>query len=58
MAKGCKVPGVHDPLDPEYTILKQRLARRVRYEELDPQAMTLADMTAVAERTITDVSGA
>jgi hypothetical protein len=55
---GCKVPGVHDPLDPEYTILKQRLARRVRYEELDPQAMTLADMTAVAERTITDVSPA
>jgi hypothetical protein len=24
------VPGVHDPLDPEYSILKQRLARRIR----------------------------
>ncbi len=27
----CKTPGVHDPLDPEYSILKQRLARRMRY---------------------------
>ena len=26
----CKVPGVHDALDPEYTILKQRLARSAR----------------------------
>jgi hypothetical protein len=49
---------VHDPLDPEYTILKQRLARRVRYEMLDVARMTLADITAVAERTITDVGGA
>ncbi len=30
----CKVPGVHDPLDPEYSILKQRLARRARYEKV------------------------
>ena len=29
-ARHCKVPGVHDPLDPEYSILKQRLARRLR----------------------------
>lgn len=28
----CKVPGVHDPLDPELSILKQRLARRLRHE--------------------------
>jgi hypothetical protein len=25
----CKEPGVHDPLEPELTILKQRLARRI-----------------------------
>jgi len=25
----CKIPGVHDALDPEYSILKQRLARSV-----------------------------
>lgn len=31
-----QLPGVHDPLDPEYSILKQRLARRVRYEGQDP----------------------
>ncbi|PNH06654.1 hypothetical protein TSOC_006951, partial [Tetrabaena socialis] len=31
-------PGVYDPLAPEYSILKQRLARRVRYEKLDPPA--------------------
>lgn len=28
--RAVQVPGVHDPLDPEYTILKQRLARRIR----------------------------
>ena len=27
----CKVPGVHDALDPEYTILRQRLARSVSF---------------------------
>ena len=26
----CLKPGVHDPLDPEFSILKQRLARRVK----------------------------
>jgi len=26
---------VHDARDPEYTILKQRLARRLRYEGAD-----------------------
>jgi hypothetical protein len=50
----CKVPGVHSPLDPEYTILKQRLARRIRHEGIDVQSMTLCDITSVAERTITD----
>lgn len=27
----CQEPGVHDPLDPEYSILRQRLARRLRW---------------------------
>lgn len=47
---------MHDPLDPEYTILKQRLARRIRYEQLDVSKLNLVDLTNVAERTITDVS--
>lgn len=50
----CKNPGLHDPLEPEYSILKQRLARRIRYEDLDPAAMDLCSLTAAAERTITD----
>jgi hypothetical protein len=53
-AAAAQVPGVHDPLDPEFTILKQRLARRVRYEKLDPARMDLPALTHVAERTITD----
>ncbi|GIL77001.1 hypothetical protein Vretimale_3273 [Volvox reticuliferus] len=52
--KSCKVPGVHDPLDPELTILQQRLARRVRYEKLDVKVLDLPGLTQVAERTITD----
>jgi len=48
----CKVPGVHDPLDPEYSILKQRLARRARYEKLDAGKMDLVEITRLAERTI------
>jgi len=54
VGNNCKVPGVHDPLDPEYTILKQRLARRIRYENLDVSTMDLAAITKVAERMITD----
>ncbi|GBF99461.1 hypothetical protein Rsub_11947, partial [Raphidocelis subcapitata] len=50
LSPNCRVPGVHDPLDPEYSILKQRLARRIRYERLEPILMDLSDMTAVAER--------
>lgn len=30
VTRATKIPGVHDPLDPEFTILKQRLARRIR----------------------------
>ncbi|PNH10436.1 hypothetical protein TSOC_002842 [Tetrabaena socialis] len=47
-------PGLHDPLEPEYSILKQRLARRVRYEKLDPQLLDLPTLTQIAERTISD----
>jgi hypothetical protein len=53
--RNLKIPGVHDPLDPEFTILKQRLARRVQYENQDPRRMDLAGMTSLAERVITDV---
>ncbi len=55
-ACNCKEPGIHDPLDPEYYVLKQRLARRLRCEQTDVSQMTLASITAVAERTITNVS--
>ena len=53
----CLQPGLHDPLDPEYSILKQRLARRIRYEGLTDEqveALDLCEMTRVADRTITD----
>ncbi|KAG2490704.1 hypothetical protein HYH03_010865 [Edaphochlamys debaryana] len=50
----CRSPGLHDPLEPEYSILKQRLARRVRYEKLDIALMDLPSLTQVAERTISD----
>ncbi|KAK9915041.1 hypothetical protein WJX75_004010 [Coccomyxa subellipsoidea] len=53
----CKRPGEHDALDPEYSILKQRLARRIRYEGMndeDVQKMDLVQITKIAERTIHD----
>ncbi|GAX83978.1 hypothetical protein CEUSTIGMA_g11403.t1 [Chlamydomonas eustigma] len=53
-AQNCKVPGVHDPLEPEYSILKQRLARRLRYEGADVSRLDLVSITAAAERTMTD----
>ena len=50
--------GKHDANDPEFSILKQRLAARVKQEGLDPKDMTLVDMTSLAERTITaDLEG-
>jgi hypothetical protein len=49
-------PGSHDPLEPEYSILKSRIARRIKYEKGDVQEMTLVDITKVAERVITTVS--
>ena len=54
MDAAVRAPGLHDPIEPEYSILKQRLARRIRYEKLDPQLMDLPSLTALAERTISD----
>ena len=48
-------PGQHDPLEPEYSILKSRMARRIKYEKMDPSTMDLVDFTKVAERVITTV---
>ncbi|PSC73738.1 low-CO2 inducible isoform B [Micractinium conductrix] len=53
----CKIPGVHDAVNPEYSILKQRIARRLRHEgETDESVkkLSLTDITKVAERTISD----
>lgn len=49
-------PGSHDPLEPEYSILKSRIARRIKYEKMDISGMSLVDVTKVAERVITTVS--
>jgi hypothetical protein len=46
--------GTHKPDDPEFSILKQRLAARILHEGADPTKMYLADMTNLAERAITD----
>lgn len=48
---------MHEALDPEFSILKQRLARRMRYEGTDEeglQQMTLVDMTQVGHLPSTD----
>ena len=53
----CCLPAVHDAENPEYSILKQRIARRLRHEgETDEsvQQLSLVDITKVAERTISD----
>ncbi|GLI71752.1 hypothetical protein VaNZ11_017071, partial [Volvox africanus] len=47
-----RAPGVHDPLEPEYSILKQRIARRLAYEGVKPQEMDLVEITKAAERVI------
>ena len=52
----CKQPGVHDPLEPEYSILKQRIARRLAYEKINPLDCSLVDVTKAAERVISAVS--
>lgn len=45
--------GKHDPFDPEFAILKQRLAERMKKEQLQPKDMDLVSITQLAERTIT-----
>jgi Limiting CO2-inducible proteins B/C beta carbonyic anhydrases len=45
--------GSHDVADPEFTILKQRLAERIRSEGQDVDKMDLVDMTNLAQRAIT-----
>ncbi|KAI3429492.1 hypothetical protein D9Q98_005581 [Chlorella vulgaris] len=57
LISNCKIPGVHEPLEPEYSILKQRIARRLRHEGHTDQSvrgLSLTQLTQVAERTITD----
>ncbi|KAL4436585.1 hypothetical protein ABPG75_003724 [Micractinium tetrahymenae] len=57
LTSNCKIPGVHDARDPEFSILKQRIARRLRFEGASEETvgrLTLVDLTQVAERTITD----
>lgn len=49
-----RMPGVHDPVDIEYSILKQRMARSICAEGLDIAKMDLTDITKVAERRITE----
>jgi hypothetical protein len=52
----CRVPGVHDAENPEYSILKQRLARQLKSENCNPSDLDLVSITKAAERTITNVS--
>lgn len=56
LESAATAPGTHDPLEPEYSILKSRVARRIQFEKLDPTNMSLVDVTKVAERVITTVS--
>ena len=46
-------PDAHDPLDPEFTILKQRLATRMKDEGKTPGDVDLVSFTKLAERLIT-----
>eukprot|EP00191_Tetraselmis_sp_GSL018_P001405 CAMPEP_0177599050 /NCGR_PEP_ID=MMETSP0419_2-20121207/12751_1 /TAXON_ID=582737 /ORGANISM="Tetraselmis sp., Strain GSL018" /LENGTH=727 /DNA_ID=CAMNT_0019091687 /DNA_START=111 /DNA_END=2294 /DNA_ORIENTATION=+ len=45
-------PGSHSPSDPEYSILKQRIAGRITQERLDVSGMDLIEFTRTAERQI------
>mmetsp|Transcript_31062 Transcript_31062/g.88102 ORF Transcript_31062/g.88102 Transcript_31062/m.88102 type:complete len:442 (+) Transcript_31062:581-1906(+) len=44
--------GTHIATDPEYSILKQRIARRMLKEDVDPEDIDLVDITKIAERQI------
>lgn len=50
------MPGVHDAENPEYSILKQRLARQLKSENCNPADLDLVKITQACERTITNVS--
>mmetsp|Transcript_20930 Transcript_20930/g.54554 ORF Transcript_20930/g.54554 Transcript_20930/m.54554 type:complete len:482 (+) Transcript_20930:98-1543(+) len=50
----CRVPGVHDAENPEYSILKQRLARQLKSENCKVEDLDLVSITKAAERTITN----
>ncbi|EIE22504.1 hypothetical protein COCSUDRAFT_16853 [Coccomyxa subellipsoidea C-169] len=55
LAANCRKPGEHDAMDPEFSILKQRLARRMRYEGMTDEDIQAMDLLAqIAERTIHD----
>ena len=49
-----KSPGVHEPDDVEYSILKQRLARMIKKKNIDVNSMNLADITKLAEERISE----
>lgn len=50
----CCAPGLHDAIDPEYSILKHRIARFMRREGLSAAGQTLSSLTCIAERVITE----
>ncbi|GAB4823828.1 hypothetical protein N2152v2_010874 [Parachlorella kessleri] len=53
----CKEPGVHEPLNIEFSILKQRLARRLVAEGQTDESvgsLDLVGLTKVTERVISD----
>nr|AXF41556.1 LCI70 protein [Chlorella sp. ArM0029B] len=55
LASNCRIPGVHDARDPEFSILKQRIARRLRFEgacEETVSQFSMVDIAKVAQRTI------
>lgn len=49
---------MHDDEDPEYSILKQRMVNKMKEEgTVVDESFNLCDITKIAERTITAVSG-
>ena len=53
LASNLKQPGVHDPTDVEYSILKQRLARSLASGKTPMPTLDLVRLTQIAEETIT-----
>jgi len=47
---------VHDPLDPEYSILKGRLETYISKRGVEPKTLDLVTLTKLAEEAITSVS--